>query len=188
MGIHHRAEPLIHDDDVRRLDGYVGTGANRNPDVGLGEGGGIVDPVANHHHPNPTTLKLADFGGFLVGQHFGVDFLDANLGGDHCRGAMVVACDHHRSDPGLLDAPDSLGCVVFDGIGDADEPEKLAVASHRDDSLAFVLESFSVHLQRGEVDTLFGEPVRLPDQDSDPFDGGLDTSSSMRLEGFGVDQ
>ncbi len=144
MGVHYRTESFIHDDDVGGLDSDVGPGADCNTDVSLGEGGGVVDPVTNHHHPNPATLEVTDLGGFLVGENFGEDILDADLGGNCLGGALVVAGDHHRSDPGFFYSVDGLGGVVFDGVRDADEPEKLAVASHRDDSLAFVLETFPI--------------------------------------------
>lgn len=48
--------------DVGGLDGHVGAGADGDADVGLSEGGRVVDPVPDHGHPEPPPLQLLHFG------------------------------------------------------------------------------------------------------------------------------
>ena len=65
--------------DVGRLDRHVGAGADRDPDIGLGERGGVVDPVADHRHQLALVLQMADLERLVLGQDLGEDALDADL-------------------------------------------------------------------------------------------------------------
>ena len=57
-----------HEDDVGGLDGYVGAGADGDADVGLGQGGGVVDAVADHGDLLATLLELGDLGALSPGR------------------------------------------------------------------------------------------------------------------------
>ena len=78
--------------EVGGADGGVGAGADRHAEVGLGEGGGVVDPVADEHGRLPVFLQSPDDLGLAVGpyagEHVGVG--DADLPGHRRRGALVV--------------------------------------------------------------------------------------------------
>ena len=63
------------------LDGDVGAGAHGEAEVGLGERGGVVDPVADHGHDPTLVLQAADDGDLVLGQHLGDHVVDADLGG-----------------------------------------------------------------------------------------------------------
>jgi hypothetical protein len=67
---------------VGGLDGHVRSRANRDADVGLGERGGVVDPVAHHRHQLPLVLEPADLQGLVLGQDLGQHAGDADLAGD----------------------------------------------------------------------------------------------------------
>ena len=43
-------EPALHQHDVRRVDGDVRAGADGDADVRAGQGGGVVDAVADHRY------------------------------------------------------------------------------------------------------------------------------------------
>ena len=90
---------------VARLDGHVGAGADGEADVGLGQGRGIVDAVADHADGLALELQLLHFMGLAVGQHFGEHALDADLARDGLGRALVVARQH-----------DDLDAQAFQGL------------------------------------------------------------------------
>ena len=46
----HLAQVATHQGDVSRLHSHIGTGANGDADVGLGQRRGVVDAIAHHGH------------------------------------------------------------------------------------------------------------------------------------------
>ena len=76
-------------------------GADGDADIGLRQGGRIVDAIAYHGHKLvrlvllPDALESLDLGDFIAGQHLGQHSLDADLFRNHLGGALVVAGDHH---------------------------------------------------------------------------------------------
>src|SRR6266545_4425551 len=94
----HGAQVFVQGDDVGGLDGDVGAVAHGDADVGLHEGGGVVDAVADHRHPGPVGLELADQVGFAAGQDPGVHPLDAELAGGVGGGGGIVAGNQDRFD------------------------------------------------------------------------------------------
>ncbi len=80
--------------DVRRLDRDVRTGADGDPEVGLGEGRRVVDAVPDHRDGTAATLEPLDDRRLGVGQDLGDDLVgwDPDLVGDRLGGG--AAC--HR--------------------------------------------------------------------------------------------
>ena len=70
-----------HQGEVGRLDGHVGAGAHRQPEVGLSEGGRVVDAVADHRDDPALGLQPADDVDLVLRQHLGHDVgrVDADL-------------------------------------------------------------------------------------------------------------
>ena len=81
---------------VGGLDRDVGAGSHRQPEIGLGERGGVVDPVADHRHDLALALQSLDLVHLFGGQHLGDHLVDADLAGDRVRRAAVVAGEQHR--------------------------------------------------------------------------------------------
>lgn len=46
----HIRQSVAHEDDVSRLDGHICTISDGHPDMGLGQGWGIVDAISDHGH------------------------------------------------------------------------------------------------------------------------------------------
>ncbi|BCM64732.1 hypothetical protein EASAB2608_00066 [Streptomyces sp. EAS-AB2608] len=92
--------------DVGGLDGDVGAGADGQADVGGGQGGGVVDAVADHAHRAALGLEATDRVGLVLRQHLGQDPAHADLGGDGGGGASAVAGDDDRL------CPDDVGAVA----------------------------------------------------------------------------
>ncbi len=70
-----RAEIALEERDAGALHGHVGAGAHGDADVGLGEGGGIVDAVARHGHLPPFRLQPLDDLALLLRLHLGHDLI-----------------------------------------------------------------------------------------------------------------
>ena len=67
---------------VGRLDGDVGAGADRKPEVGLRERGSVVDAVADHRDHLAGLLQAAHSATLSVRADLGEHALDPDLRGD----------------------------------------------------------------------------------------------------------
>jgi hypothetical protein len=108
-------------------DGDVRAGADGDAEVGGGQGGGVVDAVADHGHDVAVRLEGGDPVGLVGRQHLGDDVLDADLAGDGLGGRGVVAGDHPYLQAEGLQLGDSLGGVRLDGVGNGDQTGQEAV-------------------------------------------------------------
>ena len=88
-----------HEHDVGGLDRDVGARADRDPDVGLREGGGVVDAVADHGDLLALVLESLDIAGLVLGRDLGEHAVDAELVSDGRGRALVVARDHRDLEP-----------------------------------------------------------------------------------------
>ena len=80
------------------LDGHIRAGAHRQADVGGGPSWGVIDAVAGKRDHATFGAELVDDVGLVVGQHLGLDPVDAKVGGDRGRGDLVVAGEHDDLD------------------------------------------------------------------------------------------
>lgn len=87
------------------------------PNVGLSQGGRIVDAVANYAHLPVFGLQPTDLASLGLGQHLGRHTGDADPAGDRRRGAGVVPGHHHdwRAElaPGGDSQPGNLPSRVY---------------------------------------------------------------------------
>jgi hypothetical protein len=84
---------------VGGLDRDVGPGPDRDPDVGLRQGGGIVDPVTHHRHELAfLLLEATDLDRFVFRQDLGHHPLDPYLPSNRIGRASVVPADHRHLD------------------------------------------------------------------------------------------
>ena len=169
--------------DVGGLDGHVGAGADRQADVGLGKGGGVVDAVADHADPAALRLQAADLVGLVLGQDLGQHPRYADLGGDRGGGAGVVAGDHHHADAEVAQGGDRGGRVGFDGVGDGEDAGR-ACRRRRPGSASCPgrPDSGGHGVQRGGVDTDVAQQPRGADQNGVAGDGGLHALAGDRVE------
>ena len=113
--------------DVGGGDGDVGAGADGDAEVGGGQGGGVVDAVADHRDHVPVGLEGGDPGGLVGREDLGDDVVDADLSGDGVRGGGVVAGHHPDLQAEGLQLGDGLGGVGLDGVGDGHQAGQGAV-------------------------------------------------------------
>ena len=83
---------------------HVGACSHRDTHIRLSERWRIVDAVARHGDALSLVLQILDDCGFLVGQHIGLDMIDAEGPGDRFRRRPVVARQHHHRMPSLCSA------------------------------------------------------------------------------------
>ena len=95
-GVGGDAQVAVDEGEVAGFDGDVGAGAHGDAEVGLGEGGGVVDAVADHGDDLAVGLQAADDVDLVGGQDLGDDGVDVDLVGDGSGGALVVAGEQHR--------------------------------------------------------------------------------------------
>ena len=70
-GVGGGPQVAAHQGEVAGLDGDVGAGAHGDAEVGLGQGGGVVDAVADHGHDAALGLQPLDDVDLVGGQHLG---------------------------------------------------------------------------------------------------------------------
>ena len=171
-----------HEHDVGGLDRDVGAGADRDPDVGLGERGGVVDAVADHRHLAALVLELFDSGRLVLGQHFGDHVLDADLGGDPLRGGVAVAGQHHRAHSQLAQGCDGGLGGVARGVGDRDDPGRGAVERDLNGGAALSGQRCCALGEAVEADVLALQQPRVADGEPVTLDGGDRAEAGDRLE------
>src|SRR3546814_10724907 len=94
-GVAGGAEITPYEGDVAGFDGDVGAGAHGEAEVGLGEGGGVVDAVTDHGHRAALSLEALGAVDLVLRQHLAADVVDADLGGDGAGRPLVVSGQQH---------------------------------------------------------------------------------------------
>ena len=92
------AQVALEQRDAGALDGDVGAGAHGDADVGRGQRRRVVDAVAGHRDDAALAPQPLDDRALLVGQHLGLDLVDAEPPGDGLGGRPVVAGQHDDAD------------------------------------------------------------------------------------------
>ena len=137
------AQLALHEHDVGRVDGDVGTGSDGDADVGAGQGGGVVDAVADHGDL-ALLHELADDALLAVGQDAGDDLVHARLGADGLRGALVVAGEHDDADAHVAQLANGARAVLLDDVGHGDDAGELAALGKVQRGLALLGEGFGL--------------------------------------------
>ena len=89
----HAGEFATHQSDVGGLDGDIRPGADGDTNVGLGQGWGVINAVADHGYQSVRNLlQPPHLDQFILGQHLGQHAVYAHLTGDGLRCALVGAC------------------------------------------------------------------------------------------------
>ena len=88
-----RGQVAADERDIAGFDGDIAAGADGEADIGLGQGGRVIDAIADHGHARAFRLQLGDRAGFVGWQDLGHDLRDADLAGDGGGGLLVVAGD-----------------------------------------------------------------------------------------------
>ena len=127
--VHESHQRSAHQCHVGGLDGHVGAGADGESDVGSGEGGGVIDAVADHRHRIALRLEFCDFVGLAFRPHAGdhMTFVDTDLACDGACGGRIVSREHDGFDATFAEQFDGLARVGFRHVGDGDDAGEMAV-------------------------------------------------------------
>ena len=138
----------------------LGAGVHRHPDVGLGQGRGVVGAVAGHRDQPAVRLLLLDQLELALRRRFGEEVVDAGLLGDLRRRQAVVAGDHDRADPHRPELVEARAHPLLDDVLEVDDAEDLVVAGDRERRAALAADPVELALELGRgVAALLGDPA-----------------------------
>ena len=177
---HDAAQVATDEGDVG--DGYVGAGSDGHAEVGLGQGGRVVDAVADHGDDPAAGLQSRDPFGLLRGQDLSDDLLDADRGGYRFGGGRGVAGEHPHLEPERLQLRDGFRGSGLDRVGDRDEPHSLPADPHVHRCLAGRGRGRARHRERADVDTAGGHEGAVADPHLAAAHGRLHALSGNGLE------
>jgi len=115
--IREATQVVGHQHDPCRLGGHRGAlHPHGHAHIGHGEGGAVIDAVADHADDG-VRLEQLDLLELLLRLHAGVALCDAHAGAHGARRDGVVAGEHHRRDPQLLECTHRLAAVGTYAVG-----------------------------------------------------------------------
>lgn len=112
--------------DITGFDGDTGAGGDGDTCIGLFEGWGIIEAVADHDNNVALGLEFGDGGEFGIGLDAGDDLVDTGLLGDGESGGEGVAGEHEDAEALGAEFGDSGGGIGLDGIGKGEGAEEEA--------------------------------------------------------------
>ena len=162
-----------------RLDRDVRAGADRDPDIGGRECGGVVDAVADHGDRAAALLEALDGSGLVRRQHLRGDLVDAEPARDRVGDRLAVAGDHRDPDAEAVQRVDRLLRLRPDLVLDGDGADD---ASGDDDMQDGPTLTIPVRRDGQRFERHLGEQPRAADGDLDAVDAGASTATGQRLE------
>ena len=145
----------------------------------MGQGRGIVDPVADHGDGRAVVLEARNLGGLILGQDFGQHSCNTGLTGNRLGGILVISCQHDRFEPHLLKPTDRLGSLRLERIGDRDQSDDAPVDHHVERCLPLTREALAKFRHIVRLNTTLGKKPPAAHQDEFPIDSGFDAVSGQ---------
>jgi hypothetical protein len=168
--------------DAGAFHGDVGAGAHGDADVGGGERRCVVDAVAGHGDDAALGSEPLDDPGLGVGQHVGLDLVDAELVGDGAGGGSVVAGQHDDAQAGGLQRRDRRRRRGLDRVGDADEAGRAAIDGDEDGGGAVAPQRLGRGLEGRDRDAGLGHDAAVADDQPAPIDAAGDALAGRGVE------
>ena len=148
-------------DHVAGLLGGLRAGVHGDADVGLGEGGRVVGPVAGHGDEVAGSLLLADAGELHLGRRLGEEIIHPGLGGDGGGGQGVVASDHDGADAHGAELGEALLDAALDDVLEKDDAERLGALGDDEGGAALAGDAVNGRGDRGRKGAALGLDPRL---------------------------
>ena len=128
----------MHEHQVGRFHGHVRASGDGDAHIGLHQGRGVVDAVADHADAAPIGLENAHDLGLVAGEHFGAHLVDAHLASNSGSRLPAITRYHGHPQAGALEVGDVSGAGRARHVGQTDEPGQPAVHDHPHRSLTGV--------------------------------------------------
>ena len=130
----------------------------------------------------PSRLQLVDHRALAVGQHLGLDLVDAERSRHGLRGGAVVAGQH---DDAKAFGPQRLqrsGCGLLHRVGDGDDAGELAVDGDEDRGRAVAAHPFGFGVERLRRNAELAEKRRVAERDALSLDHADGALAGRRIE------
>ena len=137
------------------------------PTSAAASAGASLTPSPAMATTRPSPAQLLDHGALLVGQHLGLDLVDAELPRDGLRGGAVVAGQHDDADAFGRAAPSSAsGVVALTGSAMAMTPASLPSMRDEDRGRAVAAQPLGLARRARRVDAELGQELRVAEHDA----------------------
>src|SRR5699024_10632781 len=129
----HISRVVLDEDHISRLDGYVRTAANGDPDVRTSQRGCVVDAITYHGHELPARLEFLDLLVFGFWKNFREVRVDPQLVGDRASNVFALASKHRHLDTEIVERVDDLIAIITDHVRKRERCNRL-VPTHEIDA------------------------------------------------------
>src|SRR6267143_2344257 len=163
-------EVVLQEDDPARLHRDIRPAPEGDPDVRLGEGGRVVDPVPDHRDDPASRLELPDLVRLLPGEDLREDLVDAELPRDRLRGPAVVPGEQGDPQPHPLQRGDRGGGVLLQRVRDRDDPRHTSVDREEHRGLPLPLEAVEGRFRGLQRDPRLPHEPPVPQEDGGAVD------------------
>ena len=126
-GLENTAKIPFDECDPRRLNGDIGPGAHRDPDVGLCQCRGIVDSITGHGHFVPCRPQAFDRLMLVFRCQCGFEVVEMELGSDNLGRLLVIAGEHQHAEARFLQRGHRTGGRRFDRVSDHQHAGSLSI-------------------------------------------------------------
>ena len=118
------------------------------PTSAAASAGASLTPSPAMATTRPSAAQPLDHGRLAVGQHLGLDLVDAEMARDRLRGGAVVAGEHHHAQPVAAQRRERGGRRLLHRIGDRDDAGELAVERDEDRGRAVAAQPLGLGFER----------------------------------------
>ena len=116
----------LHEHDIGRIEGDIGSGSDRDADIRPRQSGSVVYTVADHCDTS-VCLKTRNNFVLSVGKHVRHDRAYADRLCNRPRGTAIVAREHDDGDAFIVQSADRFGAVGFCNVGYGYDAERFSV-------------------------------------------------------------
>ena len=159
------AQVVVHQGYVGGFDGGAAAGRTHGKaDVGAGQGGRIVDAIADHAHGSVGADLAFNELQLVFGQQVAVGLQDADLRGNRLGRVGVITGEHHGLDAQCLQFLDGLAAALFDGIGHGEQGDHLLFVGQQHYRFALGFQCGQAGLQGVGAQALFVDQAVVAQQ------------------------
>jgi hypothetical protein len=142
----------------------------------------VVDAVSGHGHHAALLAETGHHLTLAIGQHLGLDAVDAESAGDRLGGDPVVTGQHDHLDARRSELGQGFWCALLDLVGDSDEADDLLISGHEHSRRSIGTKRVRLACDGGGADAVTLQEARAADKDPVAFHGARDSLSRGSVE------